>query len=120
MGRSTLLITLLLAASNSLIAQHASVRVQIVDRGQADGILIRTPNDQCVVIDGGGRDHRMVNAMENVWGVDEVALLIVSHRHGDHHGGVPPILQSDTSAPTGTALASTAIGCSPSAMRCSR
>ncbi len=95
MRRSILLITLLLAVSNSLIAQHASVLVQIVDRGQADGILIRTPNDRWVVIDGGGRDHRMVNAMENVWGVDEVALLIVSHRHGDHHGGVPPILQSD-------------------------
>jgi hypothetical protein len=34
-------------------AQHASVRIQVIDRGQADGILIRTPNEKWVVIDGG-------------------------------------------------------------------
>ena len=26
--------------------------------------------------------------MANVWGVDEVALAIISHRHGDHYGGM--------------------------------
>ena len=34
-------------------AQFKSVRVQIIDRGQADGILIRTPNEKWVVIDAG-------------------------------------------------------------------
>ena len=34
-------------------AEFNSVRVQIIDRGQADGILIRTPNEKWVVIDAG-------------------------------------------------------------------
>lgn len=51
----TLLITALsiaLLASPSW-AQHPSVRVQVIDRGQADGILIRTPNEKWVIIDAG-------------------------------------------------------------------
>ena len=34
-----------------LNAQFAGVRVQVIDRGQADGILIRTPNQEWVVIE---------------------------------------------------------------------
>jgi beta-lactamase superfamily II metal-dependent hydrolase len=39
------LLTALLLAGPAQ-ATHSSVRVQIIDRGQADGILIRTPNEE--------------------------------------------------------------------------
>lgn len=81
-----------LTLASPLQAQHASVRVQVIDRGQADGILIRTPNEKWVVIDA-GTNAQQANAMENVWGVDTVALVVTSHRHGDHYGGMPPILR---------------------------
>ena len=42
-----------LTLAASAFAQHRSVRVQVIDRGQADGILIRTPNDKWVIIDAG-------------------------------------------------------------------
>ena len=38
-------------------AQFQSVRVQVIDRGQADGMLIRTPNSQWVVIDAASLNH---------------------------------------------------------------
>ncbi len=68
-------------------AQHNSVRIQVLDRGQADGILIRTPNDQWVVIDA-GTNRQQARSMRDIWAVDRVALAILSHRHFDHQGGI--------------------------------
>lgn len=78
---------------STLPAQLQSVRVQVIDRGQADGILIRTPQDtQWVVIDVGG-DRLQAEAMEMEWGVDSVDLAITSHRHIDHYGGMDDVLE---------------------------
>ena len=89
----------LMIASISLIippqfiqAQHASVRIQVIDRGQADGILIRTPNEKWVVIDGGA-DALQAQAMHGTWDVDTVELAIITHRHYDHLGGMDEILR---------------------------
>ena len=76
-----------------LHAEHRSVRVQVIDRGQADGILIRTPNDKWVVIDA-GTNEKQARAMESQWGVDRIALAIVSHRHSDHLGGMDEIIET--------------------------
>lgn len=73
-------------------AQFQSVRVQVIDRGQADGILIRTPNSQWVVIDA-GTNRQQADAMEHSWGVDRLALVITTHRHRDHYGGTAAILR---------------------------
>lgn len=83
--------SMLLTLSSSAEAQFTSVRVQVIDRGQADGILIRTPNSQWVVIDAGA-DNRQAEAMANTWGVDRLALVITSHRHSDHYGGMAQVL----------------------------
>lgn len=89
--RSILTAVLALLVTAPLTAQHVSVRVQVIDRGQADGILIRTPNDRWVVIDA-GTSKAQAEAMRDVWGVDEVALAVVSHRHTDHFGGMDDVL----------------------------
>ena len=49
-------------------AQLSSVRIQVIDRGQADGILIRTPNRKWIVIDA-GTNKQQAKAMKDVWGV---------------------------------------------------
>jgi hypothetical protein len=58
----------LLCFALPLEVQFQSVRVQVIDRGQVDGILIRTPNAQWVVIDA-GTNREQADAMENtgVW-----------------------------------------------------
>lgn len=90
--RLFILILVLAFSPDHLSAQFKSVRVQVIDRGQADGILIRTPNQQWVVIDA-GRDKLQAESMESRWGVDSVALAIVSHRHIDHYGGMDDVLK---------------------------
>ena len=84
-----------LTAAVPLAAQFQSVRIQVIDRGQADGIVIRTPNTQWIVIDA-GTNAQQANAIKNDWGVEEVALAVVSHRHFDHHGGMDSVLQELT------------------------
>lgn len=91
--RRPLVVFLALLLPLPVSAQHKSVRVQVIDRGQADGILIRTPNDEWVVIDA-GTSKQQAESMRDVWGVDSVALAIVSHRHTDHFGGMDDVLST--------------------------
>jgi competence protein ComEC len=88
--RTKLLITFLLCTYVST-ALGQSVRVSVLDRGQADGIVVRTPNHQWVVIDGGTNKQR-ADLMHD-WGVTTVRLAIISHRHFDHNGGMDNIVQ---------------------------
>ena len=73
-----------LILATSAAAQFRSVRVQVLDRGQADGILIRTPNQQWVVIDA-RTNAQQRDAMQDM-GIQRVSLAVVSHRHFDHGG----------------------------------
>jgi len=88
LGSASLVLTLAVPAS----AQ--SVRISVIDRGQADGIVIRTPYEQWVVIDG-GTNAQQAELMER-WGITTVALVVGSHRHFDHNGGMDDILERFT------------------------
>ena len=48
----------LAAAALPAHAEFRSVRIQVLDRGQADGIVIRTPNNKWVVIDAGSNNSQ--------------------------------------------------------------
>ena len=72
-------------------AQFKSVRVQVIDRGQANGNPIRSPNSQWVVIDAGA-NNQQADAMAKVWSVEKLALVITLHRHADHYVGMAQIL----------------------------
>ena len=90
---TTFLLATILLTSIFTDAAFGSVRIQIIDRGQADGILIRTPNEHWIVIDA-GTNAQQADAMNSVWGVDQVDLAIVSHRHFDHQGGMDNIINT--------------------------
>lgn len=49
----TVLATVLALTPPSGLTQFTTVRIQVADVGQADGILIRTPNKRWIVIDAG-------------------------------------------------------------------
>lgn len=76
----------------SVLGAFQSVRVQIIDVGQGDGIIIRTPNVKWVLIDA-GTSSQIANALHS-WGVSKIALAVVSHRHSDHQGGMDNVLNS--------------------------
>ena len=79
-----------LVFTSSAYAQFSSVRVQVIDVGQADGILVRTPNSKWVLIDA-GQDGNLGPALSSSFGVDTLELAIGSHRHRDHIGGMDEV-----------------------------
>jgi len=85
------------------------LRIDAIDVGQADALLIRTPAGHAYLVDAGGRlEHGGANAgaseAEDVGerivvpfllreGVHRVDAILLSHPHGDHAGGVAPVLR---------------------------
>ncbi len=72
--------------------------VYLLDVGQGDATLLRTPGGHWVLIDAGPRSARW-DAGERVilpflrrMGVRQLDLLVVSHAHLDHLGGAPALL----------------------------
>lgn len=74
-------------------ASAQSVRIHIVDVGQGDGILIRTPHAKWVLIDA-GETRFLADSLGPHFGVTRLALVIVSHRHFDHYATIERILRS--------------------------
>jgi competence protein ComEC len=68
--------------------------VHFVDVGQADGMVLECGGEYAV-IDGGypaGGD-KMVEYMTAL-GVEELKLVVATHMHGDHIGGLPTVLNT--------------------------
>lgn len=78
-----MLLVALAVASSAGAAPHKSVRIQIIDCGQADGIVIRTPNDKWIVIDGGPS----AIAVSDLNG-DNTLDFVTANRDGDGVGVV--------------------------------
>jgi len=69
-----------------------NVSVTFLDVGQADATLIRTPEDETVLIDTG--QNSRTAALLRKLGIHRIDLLILTHAHADHTGGVASILKS--------------------------
>jgi len=80
------------AAPRPIAAQFAGVRIKVVDVGQGDGILIRTPHARWVLLDSGA-NQMLADSLVPQFGVDSLALVIVSHRHRDHYAGIETVLR---------------------------
>ncbi|MGP6159505.1 MAG: DNA internalization-related competence protein ComEC/Rec2 [Vulcanimicrobiaceae bacterium] len=84
--------------------------VTAIDVGQADGLLIRTPRGHALMVDAGGRlergppgqsssnaeevGERIVVPFLIRAGFHHVDAILMSHPHGDHVGGVAPVLRA--------------------------
>jgi competence protein ComEC len=84
--------------------------VTAIDVGQADALLIRTPQGHAFLVDAGGRLERGpqlagTSSAEDVGervvvpflvrsGIHHLDAVLLSHPHGDHAGGLPPVLHA--------------------------
>lgn len=63
------------------------LEVRILDVGQGNSILIRTPDHHAVLIDGGPEGCGLKNQLR-LLGVNSLDALIISHPHADHFAGL--------------------------------
>lgn len=73
-------------------SEAQSLRVQVIDVGQADAILTRTPRHQWVLIDA-GQGSLIGDSLPTQFRVDRLRLAVGSHRHRDHIGGMAHLLR---------------------------
>jgi len=67
------------------------IRVTFIDVGQADAILIRSPEGQIALVDAGrGEPLRSLGEL----GVEKIDLLVATHPHADHIGGMAGVINS--------------------------
>jgi len=87
---------------------HA-LRITVLDVGQADSTVVQTPRGHTILVDAGGRlergpqtqgdssaervGERIVVPFLLRHGIHAVDAIILSHPHGDHAGGIAPVLR---------------------------
>jgi competence protein ComEC len=90
-------------------ARH-DLRITFIDVGQGDAILVQTPRGHSLMIDTGGKLERGktiagASVAEEVGervvvpflirqGIHHVDAILLTHPHGDHVGGVAPIIRT--------------------------
>ena len=80
------------------VLRRPELEVVFLDVGQGDGVFVRFPNGRTMVVDGGLRSRR-IDFGERVLvpylrqrGVDRVDVVVASHPHSDHIGGLVHLL----------------------------
>lgn len=90
-------------------ARH-DLRITFIDVGQGDAILVQTPRGHALMIDTGGKlergksedgssvaeavGERVVVPFLIRQGIHHVDAILLSHPHGDHVGGIAPIVRT--------------------------
>ncbi len=71
------------------------LRVDFIDVGHGDAALITSPTGKSVLIDGGSREagHAVVEHLRQRQ-IGRLDLVLVSHRHEDHIGGLAQVISS--------------------------
>ncbi len=88
-------------------ADDGALTLHFLDVGQGDSALIRTPKGRWVVVDGGPKNDRFDAGQRRVipflrrQRVQSLEMVVVTHAHADHLGGIPALLDR---FPVGVAL----------------
>lgn len=74
-------------------ASGVQVKVHFIDVGQGDSIYIQLPGNNDILVDGGdnSKGSVVVSYLKNQ-GVDDIELMIATHMHADHIGGLDDVL----------------------------
>ncbi len=75
---------------SSGLSQQASI--EVLDVGQGDSILIRSPEGKVALIDAGPSKEVLPLLKEK--GVTSIDLVVVTHHHSDHYGGMDAVLRA--------------------------
>ncbi len=77
------------------LEEEGVLSVHIIDVGQGDSILIRTPQNKSILIDGGEAwAGKTVASYLRKYRLAKIDILIASHPHSDHIGGLVNIIEN--------------------------
>ena len=80
-----------------LILRHdGTLRLSVLDVGQGDAVLVRSPAGHAILIDGGPDGQAIGNALGRrlSYGVKTLDLVVLTHPHDDHLIGLIDVLQT--------------------------
>jgi competence protein ComEC len=95
-ARRTLLLAGLLTLAPAMARAKDTVRVRVdfIDVGQGDAALITSPTGKTVLIDGGPHEASdALVAFLYARHVGPLDLIVLTHRHADHLGGLPAVVE---------------------------
>lgn len=83
-------------ANYSRYAPNGTLTITFIDVGQGDSILIIFSNSKTMLIDGGERDSsgKVLSTIRD-HGLNRLDLIVATHPHADHIGGLIDIINSD-------------------------
>ncbi|MFH1565853.1 MAG: MBL fold metallo-hydrolase [bacterium] len=82
----------------STFSKEKFLEITVFDVGQGDSILIKTPNNKKVLIDGGPEESIVGKIPQNLPFFDcNVDIIISTHSHSDHLNGLNSVLKRCTS-----------------------
>lgn len=81
--------------ANLPVTVNKDMKVHFIDVGQGDSILIQSPNGKNMLIDGGtkGSGDKVVKFL-NSKGVTSLDVVVATHPHADHIGGLISVLNN--------------------------
>ncbi|TVP55841.1 MAG: MBL fold metallo-hydrolase [Gemmatimonadales bacterium] len=69
------------------------LEIFVLDVGQGDAILIRTPEGRTILYDGGPSRTAALDHLREL-GVESLDLVVASHPHADHIGGLAAVIEA--------------------------
>lgn len=76
------------------VDQANDLELDFLDVGQGDAILIKTPADQNILIDGGPDNAVIKRLSENLpWWDKTIDMMILTHPHDDHVNGLNDVIK---------------------------
>ena len=95
--RAAVIVALSLAATtlSAQLFHHArpagTAVFEFLDVGQGDSVLIRSPEGKTALIDAGTSTHVVQTLRQH--GITSLDLVVVSHHHSDHYGGMHAVIE---------------------------
>ena len=75
---------------SSFSQSRGELLITFIDVGQGDSILVETPDERKVLIDAG---PKTVVPFLHTKGINSLDMVVLTHPHDDHAGGLPAVLQ---------------------------